>query len=181
LEVALIENIQREDLNPIEVGHALDRLARELSLSHEEIGQRTGKDRTTVTNLIRLLRLPADIQLLVAEHRISMGHARAILGLPTEDMQRDVAQRAAAEGLSVRQVERVIQAITSKREAAPIQQAKEPTFDPNVAAATRELEATLGTRVRIVAQSANKGRIEIDYFSADDLDRLYTLIVATRA
>jgi ParB family chromosome partitioning protein len=181
LEVALIENIQREDLNPIEVGHALDRLARELNLSHEEIGQRTGKDRTTVTNLIRLLRLPEDIQLLVAEHRISMGHARAILGLPTEDMQREVAQRAAAEGLSVRQVERVIQAITSKREAAPIEQAKEPTFDPNVAAATRELEATLGTRVRIVAQSANKGRIEIDYFSADDLDRLYTLIVATRA
>lgn len=180
LEIALIENIQREDLNPIEVSQALDRLAREYGLSHEEIGQRTGKDRTTVTNLIRLLRLPADIQLLVAEHRLSMGHARAILGLPSEDLQNDVAQRAAAEGLSVRQVERMIQTITSKREAVPLEKAKEPSYDPNVAAATRELEATLGTRVKIVPQNANRGRIEIEYFSSDDLDRIYNLIVATK-
>ena len=181
LEVALIENIQREDLNPIEIAHALDRLAREHSLSHEDIGQRTGKDRATVTNLIRLLRLPEEIQLLVAEHRLSMGHARAILGLPTEDLQKDLAQRAAAEGLSVRQVERLIQSATSKREAAPLETVKEPTFDPNVAAATRELEATLGTRVRIVAQTGNRGKIEIEYFSNDDLDRIYNLIVATRS
>lgn len=180
LEIALIENIQREDLNPIEVAQALDRLAREHSMSHEDIGQRTGKDRTTVTNLIRLLRLPQDIQLLVAEHRLSMGHARAILGLPTEELQKDVAQRAAAENLSVRQVERLIQGMTSKREAAPLENSKEPTYDPNVAAATRELEATLGTRVRIVGQSSSRGRIEIDYFSADDLDRIYNLIVATK-
>lgn len=181
LEVALIENIQREDLNPIEVAQALDRLAREHSMSHEEIGQRTGKDRTTVTNLIRLLRLPSEIQLLVAEHRLSMGHARAILGLPSEELQKDLAHRAAAENLSVRQVERLIQAVTSKREAAPLERGgNEPTFDPNVAAATRELEATLGTRVRIVAQNATRGRIEIDYFSPDDLDRIYNLIVATK-
>ena len=181
LEVALIENIQREDLNPIEVAQALERLAREHSLSHEDIGQRTGKDRTTVTNLIRLLRLPQDIQLLVAEHRLSMGHARAILGLPTEDLQKDVAQRAAAENLSVRQVERLIQGMTTKREAAPIERSKEPTYDPNVAAATRELEATLGTRVRIISQNATRGRIEIEYFSSDDLDRIYNLIVGTKA
>jgi ParB family transcriptional regulator, chromosome partitioning protein len=180
LEVALIENIQREDLNPIEVAQALDRLAREYSLSHEDIGQRTGKDRTTVTNLIRLLRLPADIQLLVAEHRLSMGHARAILGLPSEPLQKDVAQRAAAEGLSVRQVERMIQTLTSKREAAPVERTSEPAFDPNVAAATRELEATLGTRVKIVPQTATRGRIEIEYFSADDLDRIYNLIVSAK-
>ena len=147
LEVALIENIQREDLNPIEVAQALDRLAREHSLSHEDIGQRTGKDRTTVTNLIRLLRLPQDIQLLVAEHRLSMGHARAILGLPTEDLQKDVAQRAAAEGLSVRQVERLIQTSDRQNEMqTALERPTEPTFDPNVAAATRELEATLGTQ-----------------------------------
>jgi ParB family transcriptional regulator, chromosome partitioning protein len=185
LEVALIENIQREDLNPIEVAQALDRLAREHSLSHEEIGQRTGKDRATVTNLIRLLRLPQEIQLLVAEHRLSMGHARAILGLPTEDLQKDVAQRAAAENLSVRQVERLIQTMTSKREAQPLDRTAsgengQPAYDPNVAAATRELEATLGTRVRIISQSSSRGKIEIDYFSADDLDRIYNLIVATR-
>jgi ParB family chromosome partitioning protein len=181
LEIALIENIQREDLNPIEVAHALEKLASDHSLSHEEIGQRTGKDRTTVTNLIRLLRLPQDIQLLVAEHRLSMGHARAILGLPSEDLQKDLAQRAAADGLSVRQVERLIQGMTSKREAAPIEASKEPAFDPNVAAATRELEATLGTRVRIVSQNGSRGKIEIEYFSSDDLDRIYNLIVATKS
>ena len=81
LEIALIENIQREDLNPIETAQALDRLSREMNLSHEEIADRTGKDRTTITNMIRLLRLPGDVQLLVAERRLSMGHARAILGL----------------------------------------------------------------------------------------------------
>lgn len=178
LEVALIENIQREDLNPIEVAQALDRLAREHNLSHEEIGQRTGKDRTTVTNLIRLLRLPDDIQLLVAEHRLSMGHARAILGLATEEQQKDIAQRAAAEGLSVRQVERLIQGMTSKRESAQsVAKPAEPTYDPNVAAATRELEAILGTRVRIQQQSPTRGKIEIEYFSSEDLDRIYNLII----
>ena len=179
LEIALIENIQREDLNPIEVAHALDRLAREHSLSHEEIGTRTGKDRTTVTNLIRLLRLPDDIQLLVAEQRLSMGHARAILALPSEDLQKALAQRAAAEGLSVRQVERLIQGVTAKRESESKEIAKEPNFDPNVAAAIRELEATLGTRVRIVSQNGTRGRIEIEYFTPDDLDRIYNLIVGT--
>ena len=115
LEIALIENIQREDLNPIEVAHALDRLAREYKLTHEEIAQRTGKDRTTVTNLIRLLKLPKEIQLLVAEHRLSMGHARALLGLPNEDQQVELAQRAASQGLSVRQVERLVHTLTEKR------------------------------------------------------------------
>ncbi len=180
LEIALIENIQREDLNPIEVAQALDRLAREHSLSHEDIGQRTGKDRTSVTNLIRLLRLPEDIQLLVAEHRLSMGHARAILGLPNEQQQKDVAHRAAAEGLSVRQVERLIQGMGSKREPSPTaERPQESAFDPNVAAATRELEATLGTRVRIIAQNGGRGKIEIEYFTTDDLDRIYNLIVGT--
>ena len=117
LEVALIENIQREDLNPIELAEALDRLVRDHNLSHEEIGRRTGKDRSTVTNLLRLLKLPKDIQILVAEHRLSMGHARAILGLPTEELQKDVAQRTAAQGLSVRQVERLIQLMTAETRA----------------------------------------------------------------
>jgi ParB family transcriptional regulator, chromosome partitioning protein len=177
LEIALIENIQREDLNPIEVAQALDRLAREHSLSHEEIGNRTGKDRTTVTNLIRLLRLPQDVQLLVAEQQLSMGHARAVLGLPTEELQKQVAHQAAASNLSVRQVERLIQGLTNRREEAPPESSKETTYDPNVAAATRELEATLGTRVRIVPQNTSRGRIEIEYFTADDLDRIYNLIV----
>ncbi|MBM3302804.1 MAG: ParB/RepB/Spo0J family partition protein, partial [Deltaproteobacteria bacterium] len=100
LEVSLVENLQREDLNPIEVAQAYDRLAREHSLSHEEIGKRTGKDRASITNMIRLLRLPAEVQLMLAEHRLSMGHARAILGLPTPELQLAVAEKTASQGLS---------------------------------------------------------------------------------
>lgn len=177
LEVSLIENIQREDLNPIEVAHAYDRLAREHGLSHEEIGKRTGKDRPTITNMIRLLRLPPEVQLLLAEHRLSMGHARAILGLPTPDLQRNMADKAAAEGLSVRQVERMVQKLTETRESPEPVPEEEPKTDPNVRAAIEALERTLGTRVRIVEKDRGRGRIEIDYFSEDDLDRIYQLIV----
>jgi len=172
LEVTLVENIQREDLNPIETAQAFDRMARELNISHEEIAKRTGKDRTTITNLLRLLKLPQDIQQLIGERRISMGHARAILGLPEEQQQRAMAEKAAAQGLSVRQVERLVQRMTEKRESGE----SENIVDPNVAAALQELERALGTRVRIV-EKGDKGRIEIDYYSADDLHRIYSLIV----
>ncbi len=178
LEIALIENIQREDLNPIEVAQALDRLGQNLKLSHEQIGQRTGKDRTTVTNLLRLLRLPQPIQLLVAEHRLSMGHARAILGLPNEEMQTQLAEKAASQGMSVRQVERQVQQLLTKRETP--ETIAIPT-DPNVKAANRELESVLGTRVRIVAKSGERGQIEIEYYSSEDLDRIYTIIVGEKS
>jgi len=174
LEVALIENIQREDLNPIEVAVAFEKLSNDLNLSHEEIGKRTGKDRTTITNMLRLLRLPGDVQLLLAEKRLSMGHARAILGLPTEELQREVAEKAAAQGLSVRQVEQMVHNMTKARE---VKKADEPEpVDPNVKAAIGELEAALGTRVRIVEKAPGKGKIEIDYYSQDDLDRIYAVI-----
>jgi len=173
LEITLVENIQREDLNPIEVARAFERMARELSLSHDQIAQRTGKDRTTVTNTLRLLKLPPDLQQLIAEHRLSMGHARAILGLPTEELQRQVAEKATSQGLSVRQVERMVQRMTTTREPKP---AEDP-LDPNVKAAIEELERVLGTRVRIVGKPEQKGKLEIDFYSADDLDRIYSVIV----
>lgn len=176
IEIALIENIQREDLNPIEVATALQRLIHEHRLSHDEIARRTGKDRSTVTNLLRLLKLPQDIQQLVAERRLSMGHARAILGLSDENLQRRVAEKAASQGMSVRQVERLVRRMTETREPNP---ADEPAQDPNVRAAISELERVLGTRVRIVARSENRGRIEIEYYSAEDLERIYGLIVGT--
>ncbi|MBM3814965.1 MAG: ParB/RepB/Spo0J family partition protein [Acidimicrobiia bacterium] len=175
LEVSLVENLQREDLNPIEVAQAYDRLAREHSLSHEEIGKRTGKDRASITNMIRLLRLPAEVQLMLAEHRLSMGHARAILGLPTPELQLAVAEKTASQGLSVRQVERTVQKLNEDRD--PDNQKEEPKQDPNVRAAVEELERVLGTRVRIVERSAERGRIEVEYFSSDDLDRIYQTIV----
>ena len=168
LEIALIENIQREDLNPMETAQALDRLHTEMNLSHEEIAARTGKDRTTITNLIRLLRLPQAVQLLVAERRLSMGHARAILGLTSTDLQLQMAEKAAAQGFSVRQVERLVKKINEPREPSDA-----PLQDPNIKAAIGALEAALGTRVRIVEKSNQQGRIEIEYYSQAELERLY--------
>jgi ParB family chromosome partitioning protein len=174
LEVTLIENIQREDLTPLEVAHAFERLVKDLGLSHEEIAKRTGKDRSTITNILRLLRLPADVQQLVAEHRLSMGHARAILGLPSPELQRQVAEKASSQGLSVRQVERLIQRMTTSREP---KSAEEVLEDPNMKAAILELERVLGTRVRVVVRSDQRGRLEIEYYSPEDLARIYDLIV----
>ena len=174
LEVALVENIQREDLNPIETAQALERLTREMNLSHEEIASRTGKDRTTITNMIRLLRLPAEVQLLLAERRLSMGHARAILGLATPELQLQLAEKAAAQGFSVRQVERLVKKINEPRD--PTEKALQ---DPNIKAAIAQLEGTLGTRVRIVERTDQRGRIEIEYYSQEELQRVFELIVST--
>jgi ParB family chromosome partitioning protein len=176
LELALIENIQRQDLNPIETATAFARLVRDLEISHEEIGRRTGKDRTTITNFIRLLKLPTDLQQLTAENRLSMGHARAILGLPTEELQRQVAEKTVTNGLSVRAVERMIQGLLEKREPEGEEKA-EPPIDPNIKAAIENLEMRLGTRVRIVARDEKRGQIEIDYYSQDELHRIYQQIV----
>jgi ParB family transcriptional regulator, chromosome partitioning protein len=180
LEIALIENIQREDLNPIETAHAYDRLNRELGLSHEEIGRRTGKDRTSIANTLRLLKLPKEVQLLIAAQRLSMGHAKAVLGLPSADMQIHVAEKAAAQGLSVRQVESLVQELTSNRERAGTAKKEAKKDDPNVKAAVEELERALGSRVRIVESTEQRGRIEIDYHSQAELDRLFQQIVGAR-
>ncbi len=173
LQLALIENIQREDLNPIETAQAFERLANDLNLTHEEIAHRTGKDRTTITNLLRLLRLPESIQLLLAERRLHMGHARAILGVPNEERQIEIANRAAAHGQSVRDVERIVRRLTDER---PDSSTEERPQDPNVKAAVGQLQEILGTKVRIVEKTDERGRIEIEYYSQDDLQRLYGLI-----
>ena len=134
LEIALVENIQREDLNPIEIATALQRLANEFQLSHEELAQRTGKDRTTVTNLLRLLRLPSDVQELIGEKKITMGHARALLSLPEEDQQRAVAEKVVRQELSVRQVEQLVRQMQQ-----PAEPVVKTILDPNVAAAIARL------------------------------------------
>ncbi len=179
LELALVENIQREDLNPIETAHAYDRLNRELKLSHEEIGRRTGKDRTSIVNMIRLLKLPKEVQGLVAVQRLSMGHARALLALPTPAQQIEIAEKAAAQGMSVRQVEALVQQIghESRQGSKSDAHGKQPAQDPNIKAAADELERALGTRVRIVEQSDQRGRIEIEYYSQAELDRVFQHIV----
>jgi ParB family chromosome partitioning protein len=172
LEVTLVENIQREDLNPIEVAHALRTMTQELGLSHEELAERTGKDRTTITNLLRLLRLPSDIQQLVAERRLSMGHARALLALDGADQHRALAEKTAAQGLSVRQVERFVRNLVEPRA-----QKSESPPDPNVEAAVKRLEEVLSTRVKLIIRGRDRGKIEIEFYSAEDLDRIYETIV----
>lgn len=173
LEVSLIENIQREDLNPIDTAVAFSTLSTELSLNPEEIGQRTGKDRTTVINFLRLLQLPEDLQQMVAERRLSAGHARCLLTLPTAVLQREVAEKAVAQGWSVRQTERTTQKMMADRQPKHVDEVQ---IDPNVKAAIQEMERVLGTRVRIT-EKRKGGKIEIEYYSAEDLDRIYDTIV----
>jgi ParB family transcriptional regulator, chromosome partitioning protein len=166
LEVSLIENIQRENLNPIEEARAYSRLAHDFGLTQEEVAQRTGKERSTITNLLRLLKLPKEIQQLVFDEKLSMGHARALLGLEGASEQRALAEKVSQSGWSVRQLER---AVTSAGEKKP---EKRKRVDPNVKAAIENLERSLGTRVRII-EKGKRGRIEIEYYSPEDLQRLY--------
>jgi ParB family chromosome partitioning protein len=173
LELAIVENIQREDLNPIELAIAFQRMASELSLSHDQIGQKTGKERTTITNSVRLLQLPEELQGMVASRRLSPGHARALLKFEDEETQREIAQRCVSEGWSVRQIEQFTRPQTKARKAKP----PDGPTDPNVKFALTELERVLGTKVRITENRNGGGRIEIEYYSADDLSRIYDLVI----
>jgi ParB family chromosome partitioning protein len=171
LEASLIENIQRENLNPIEEAKAYQRLAHEFSLTQEDLAERTGKDRSTVTNLLRLLKLSEDIQNLVLEERLSMGHARALLALESAGDQSDLAMRCLQHDWSVRHLEKTIASLKENKA-----QPEPKRVDPNVKAAVEKLERALGTRVRIVEKS-KKGRIEIEYYSQEELQRLYEYLV----
>ena len=176
LELTLIENIQREDLNPIETAEAFARLARDAGLTHDQIAARTGKTRTTVTNFLRLLKLPAEVRDWVASGKLSMGHARALLAVPTQAAQKVLATRIVTQDLSVRQTEHLVKPTPdgSQNPLASIE--KEALQDPNVQAAIQEMERALGTRVRIVGNDI-RGRIVIEYYSSEDIDRIYNHIV----
>jgi len=171
LEVSLIENIQRENLNPIEEAKAYHRLSHDFGLTQDEVAKRTGKNRSTITNLMRLLKLAPEIQQLVIEEQLSMGHARALLSLDDPDNQRSIAQKSVQNSWSVRQIERFISSFSRQKVAL-----KKKKVDPNVRAAVERLERALGTRVRIV-EKGRRGRIEIDYVTTDDLHRLYERLV----
>jgi ParB family transcriptional regulator, chromosome partitioning protein len=167
LEVALIENIQREDLNPIEEAQAYRRLADEFQMSQESIATAVGKDRATVANYMRLLKLPAEVRADVAGGAITMGHARALAGMADEAAQRRVAREIVSRGLSVREAEAL-----ARREATPSVPPLPPRVDPNTRAAEERLKHALGTRVRIVRKGTG-GRIEIDFNDEDELQRLF--------
>jgi ParB family transcriptional regulator, chromosome partitioning protein len=173
LEASLIENIQRENLNPIEEAKAYQRLSQEFNLTQEDLAERTGKDRSTVTNFLRLLKLPEDIQDLVLQERLSMGHARALLALDNPADQRDLAGRCLHNGWSVRQLETTISHLKTGQ---PQLKPEPKRLDPNVKAAVEKLESALGTRVRIV-EKKKRGQIEIEYYSQEELQRLYEYLV----
>jgi ParB family transcriptional regulator, chromosome partitioning protein len=169
LEWALIENIQRQDLNAIEEAEAYRRLAEERMLSQEEIAKRVGKERSTVTNTLRLLRLPDEVRAYLAAGRLSAGHARAILGLMTPEHQRQMARRIVEENLSVRQVE----AIVNRSNAHKRKPKTARNLKPEIVDLETRLAQHLGTQVRIYPRKNLKsGRIEIQYFTLDDLDRV---------
>jgi ParB family chromosome partitioning protein len=168
LAVALIENIQRENLNPIEEAQAYRRLADDLGLSQEAIAAAVGKDRATVANYIRLLKLPVEVKNDLASGALSMGHARALITLPDDVAQRRVAREVVSRGLSVRETEAL-----ARREQLPAPPPPAPArVDPNTRAAEDRLKLALGTRTRIV-RKGNAGRIEIEFADEDELQRLY--------
>ncbi|MBC7909454.1 MAG: ParB/RepB/Spo0J family partition protein [Pyrinomonadaceae bacterium] len=180
LELALIENIQRQELSAIEEAHAYKRLIDTLGLTQEMVAQRVGRDRSFITNYLRLLRLPSDIQKLVEDEKISTGHARALLGVDDVDIQRRVARNIVEQSLSVRETERAIKRIISGVSPAAATLRTEKPNDANVQAAETKLRRRFGTQVRIVpSQKGEGGKIEIEYYSHTDLDRLYQLLASS--
>src|SRR3954467_3199126 len=175
LEMALIENIQRQDLNPIDEALAYRRLADEFQLRQEDIATAVGKDRATVANFVRLLKLPDEVRNEVASGRLSMGHARSLLSLADEADQRRLARDVIARSLSVRETESLVKKLVEGGKPAREAIAPAATTDVHTRAAEDRLKLLLGTRVRIVRQGT-RGRIEIDFVSEEELIRVYDLI-----
>jgi ParB family chromosome partitioning protein len=178
LELALIENIQRQELNAIEEAHAYRSLIETLGLTQEVVAQRVGRDRTFITNYLRLLRLPEDLQRLVEEAKLTMGHARALLGVSNEATQRSVARNIIERALSVRETERIIKRIASGGSAPPTEASSPKLNDANVRAAESKLRRHFGTQVRVVQNKGRVGgKIEIEYYGDSDLDRIYKVLL----
>jgi len=174
LAAALIENIQREDLNPIEEAHAYRRLADQYHLTQEQIAEAVSKDRSSIANYLRLLKLPKEVLANVGSGALSMGHARALLGLPDEAAQLRVSRDVLAKSLSVRETEAIIRKVTQPPAAKA-----EPDKDVHTRAAEERLHFVLGARVRIV-RKRNGGRIEIDFGSEEELQRLFEMLTGDK-
>lgn len=173
LEVALIENIQRENLNPIEEATAYRRLADEHNLTQDQMATAVGKDRATIANFMRLLKLPVEVRNDLSAGSLAMGHARALLGLADEAAQRRVARETVSRSLSVRETEALV-----RKENEPKVEQEPARQDANTRAAEEKLRITLGTRVRI-ARKGKGGRIEIDFVNEEELHRIYELLTGS--
>jgi ParB family chromosome partitioning protein len=180
LELALIENIQREDLNPIEEARAYKKLIDTVGLTQETVAERVGRDRSYVTNYLRLLRLPEDLQELLQAGRLTTGHARALLGAEQVDVQRRIARKIIDQDLSVRATEQLVRQFVEPRPVRTTAVSQVPEADANVRAAENKLRRQFGTRVRIIQnRNADGGRIELEFYTQSDLDRLYGLLTRT--
>lgn len=178
LEMALIENIQRENLNPIEEAHAYERLTKEFGLTHEAIATQVGKDRSSVANTLRLLRLPEEVRAEVASGRLSMGHARAIVALAGEADQRRVAREVLARSLSVRETEAIVKK-ASLPQPSPGGKPDAPKKDVHTRAAEEQLRLALGTEVEI-KRRGTRGTLEIRFKNEDELQRIYEYLTDRR-
>lgn len=179
LELALIENLQREDLNPIEEASAYQRLQEEFDLTQEEIARRVGKGRPTVANSVRLLLLPKEVQQLVTAGKLPAGQARALLGLESEAMILAAAREVTAKGFSTRETEKLV---TRLRAGGRRRRKTTPLSDPDLRALVERLQRSLGTKVRLLHQSkSNRGKIVVEYYSAADLERIVRLLGGTSA
>ncbi len=172
LELALIENIQRDDLNPLETAEAFQRLIDEYKYTQEELSKRVGKERATIANYLRLLKLPSELKGFVADGRLSMGHAKAILSLPTKNAQIEAARAVIKKGLSVRETERLCKERAFSKKSAKTVKRK----DPNILSLEERLKQSLGTKVEI-KHKGKKGKIEIEYYSLEELDRLLEILL----
>ena len=175
LEMALIENIQRENLNAIEIALSYQRLLTECDLKQEQLGDRVGKNRTTVNNCLRLLKLPPDIQLGLKEQKISMGHARAIINIDDIDKQLNVYHKTIAEDLSVRKVEALVREMVSGKSSEKTKEApKELPYE--VKNVQKKLSSHFGTKIGLKIDDKNKGEIKIPFLSKDDLNRILDIL-----
>jgi ParB family chromosome partitioning protein len=175
LEIALIENIQREDLNPIETAEAFHRLIRDFRLTHEDLSRKVGKDRATVSNYLRILKLASDIKQWIAEGSLTIGHAKAILQADDERLQHQIAKKIVKSGLSVREAE----ALSRKGSAGTASRSgKKAAKDPQIASLEEKLRHSLGTKVNLIHKSNQKGgKLEIEYYSLEELDRLLDILI----
>lgn len=176
MEIALIENIQREDLNPIEEAKAYQRLIKDYNLKQEEVAEKVAKSRTTITNSMRLLKLDERVQQMLINDLLSTGHARALLAIEDKELQYDIAKKVIDEKMSVREIEKLIKELSTQKVANE----KKEELDEGTKLAYKNMEDKIkniiGSKVVIKTKDKNKGKIEIDYYSQDELERIVDLI-----
>ena len=177
VEISLIENIQRENLNPIEEAMAYKRLLEEFSLKQDEVAERVSKSRTAVTNSMRLLKLSERVQQMIVDDMITTGHARALLAIDDEEQQYMLANKIFDEKLSVRETEKLVKALKNPKKEQKIEKVERTFIYDNL---EEKMKNIIGTKVNVNPKSNGKGRIEIEYYSEDELERIFDLIMSIR-